>query len=69
MLVRLVNKRKCNNRFDLQDHDHDGRLSFADFEKSVREENLLLEAFGTCLPDDAVNIKSYTELLRFTSRN
>ncbi|KAG7244990.1 hypothetical protein INR49_023556 [Caranx melampygus] len=35
----------------LTDHDHDGRLSFADFEKSVREENLLLEAFGTCLPD------------------
>ncbi|XP_071356372.1 peroxisomal ATPase PEX1 isoform X2 [Trachinotus anak] len=33
------------------DHDHDGRLSFADFEKAVREENLLLEAFGTCLPD------------------
>ncbi|XP_075872149.1 calaxin isoform X2 [Nelusetta ayraudi] len=35
------------------DHDHDGRLSFTDFEKSVKEENLLLEAFGTCLPDDA----------------
>uniref|UniRef100_A0A4W6CWD4 Calaxin n=1 Tax=Lates calcarifer TaxID=8187 RepID=A0A4W6CWD4_LATCA len=33
------------------DHDHDGRLSFADFEMAVREENLLLEAFGTCLPD------------------
>nr|XP_019945971.1 PREDICTED: EF-hand calcium-binding domain-containing protein 1-like [Paralichthys olivaceus] len=33
------------------DHDHDGRLSFDDFEKSVREENLLLEAFGNCLPD------------------
>ncbi|XP_042362554.1 EF-hand calcium-binding domain-containing protein 1 [Plectropomus leopardus] len=33
------------------DHDHDGRLSFTDFEKAVREENLLLEAFGTCLPD------------------
>ncbi|XP_056254795.1 peroxisome biogenesis factor 1 isoform X3 [Seriola aureovittata] len=33
------------------DHDHDGRLSFGDFEKAVREENLLLEAFGTCLPD------------------
>ncbi|KAM9838149.1 calaxin [Aulostomus maculatus] len=33
------------------DHDHDGRLSFADFEKAVTEENLLLEAFGTCLPD------------------
>ncbi|KAJ8403119.1 hypothetical protein AAFF_G00360350 [Aldrovandia affinis] len=33
------------------DHDHDGRLSYTDFEKAVREENLLLEAFGTCLPD------------------
>ncbi|KAM3843373.1 calaxin-like [Diretmus argenteus] len=35
----------------MMDHDHDGRLSYADFEKAVREENLLLEAFGTCLPD------------------
>ncbi|NWV84335.1 EFCB1 protein, partial [Dasyornis broadbenti] len=33
------------------DHDHDGKLSFADFEKAVREESLLLEAFGPCLPD------------------
>uniref|UniRef100_A0A8C4I9K5 EF-hand domain-containing protein n=1 Tax=Dicentrarchus labrax TaxID=13489 RepID=A0A8C4I9K5_DICLA len=33
------------------DHDHDGRLSFADFERAVKEENLLLEAFGNCLPD------------------
>ncbi|XP_074469009.1 calaxin [Sebastes fasciatus] len=33
------------------DLDHDGRLSFDDFEKAVQEENLLLEAFGTCLPD------------------
>ncbi|XP_034401058.1 EF-hand calcium-binding domain-containing protein 1 [Cyclopterus lumpus] len=33
------------------DHDHDGRLSLTDFEHSVREDNLLLEVFGTCLPD------------------
>uniref|UniRef100_A0A3B1J7I9 Calaxin n=1 Tax=Astyanax mexicanus TaxID=7994 RepID=A0A3B1J7I9_ASTMX len=33
------------------DYDHDSRLSYSEFEKSVREENLLLEAFGTCLPD------------------
>ncbi|XP_048849743.1 calaxin [Brienomyrus brachyistius] len=33
------------------DHDHDGRLSYTDFETAVREENLLLEAFGPCLPD------------------
>nr|XP_020848256.1 EF-hand calcium-binding domain-containing protein 1 isoform X2 [Phascolarctos cinereus] len=33
------------------DHDHDGKLSFADYETSVQEEALLLEAFGPCLPD------------------
>lgn len=32
------------------DHDHDGRLSNLDFETSVKEEPLLLEAFGPCLP-------------------
>ncbi|XP_039561413.1 EF-hand calcium-binding domain-containing protein 1 isoform X1 [Passer montanus] len=33
------------------DYDHDGKLSFTDFEKAVTDENLLLEAFGPCLPD------------------
>ncbi|XP_029444734.1 EF-hand calcium-binding domain-containing protein 1 isoform X2 [Rhinatrema bivittatum] len=33
------------------DYDHDGKLSYEDFEKAVKEENLLLEAFGPCLPD------------------
>ncbi|KAI5944012.1 calaxin isoform X1 [Manis javanica] len=33
------------------DYDHDGKLSFADYEQAVREETLLLEAFGPCLPD------------------
>lgn len=56
MLVKLATKhQELNDTFHLQDHDHDGRLSFADFEKSVKEENLFLEAFGTCLPDDVVN--------------
>uniref|UniRef100_A0A674E6U1 Calaxin n=1 Tax=Salmo trutta TaxID=8032 RepID=A0A674E6U1_SALTR len=31
--------------------DHDSRLSYADLEKDVRDENLLLDAFGTCLHD------------------
>nr|XP_023667717.1 EF-hand calcium-binding domain-containing protein 1 isoform X1 [Paramormyrops kingsleyae] len=44
------------------DHDHDGRLSYTDFETAVREENLLLEAFGPCLPDAKVT-------LSFTQRN
>lgn len=35
----------------LQDHDHDGKLSLMDFVTAVKEENLLLEAFGPCLPD------------------
>nr|XP_025146633.1 EF-hand calcium-binding domain-containing protein 1 isoform X3 [Bubalus bubalis] len=33
------------------DYDNDGRVSFADFEKAVKEERLLLEVFGPCLPD------------------
>ncbi|XP_041867809.1 EF-hand calcium-binding domain-containing protein 1 [Melanotaenia boesemani] len=37
--------------FKKMDHDLDGRLSLEDFENAVREENLLLEAFGTCFPD------------------
>uniref|UniRef100_A0A8D2PUR3 EF-hand calcium binding domain 1 n=1 Tax=Zosterops lateralis melanops TaxID=1220523 RepID=A0A8D2PUR3_ZOSLA len=37
------------------DYDHDGKLSFADFEKAVREEKLLLEVFGPCLPDIKVH--------------
>ncbi|XP_074659313.1 calaxin-like [Tubulanus polymorphus] len=34
------------------DLDHDSRLSYKDFEESVRLEELLLEAFGTCLPEE-----------------
>uniref|UniRef100_A0A3Q0SYQ4 Calaxin n=1 Tax=Amphilophus citrinellus TaxID=61819 RepID=A0A3Q0SYQ4_AMPCI len=36
------------------DYDHDGKASFEDFKKAVKDENLLLEAFGTCLPDSRV---------------
>ncbi|NXJ91312.1 EFCB1 protein, partial [Corythaixoides concolor] len=49
-LVDIVLK-KMAIPFLLQDYDHDGKLSLMDFEKSVRDENLLLEAFGPCLPD------------------
>ncbi|KAJ8797131.1 hypothetical protein J1605_001941 [Eschrichtius robustus] len=47
------------------DHDHDGKLSFADYEQAVREETLLLEAFGPCLPDPKLSVQSL--LLRETS--
>lgn len=32
------------------DADHDGKVSFLDYEATVREEPLLLEAFGQVLP-------------------
>jgi len=34
------------------DKDHDGRLSSTDFKLAVKEEPLLLEAFGMCLPSE-----------------
>jgi len=34
------------------DVDHDSRLSRTDFETTVKDEKLLLEAFGPCLPKD-----------------
>ncbi|XP_063327052.1 LOW QUALITY PROTEIN: calaxin [Pelmatolapia mariae] len=33
------------------DYDRDDNVSFKDFEKVVKDENLLLESFGHCLPD------------------
>ncbi|XP_003130192.1 EF-hand calcium-binding domain-containing protein 1-like isoform X2 [Sus scrofa] len=33
------------------DYDNDGKLSFEDFEKAVKEDRLLLEVFGPCLPE------------------
>lgn len=32
------------------DYDHDSRVSIGDFKQAVQADNLLLEAFGTCLP-------------------
>ncbi|XP_039111367.1 EF-hand calcium-binding domain-containing protein 1-like isoform X2 [Hyaena hyaena] len=37
------------------DYDNDGKISFVDFERAVREERLLLEVFGPCLPDAKVS--------------
>lgn len=34
------------------DKDKDGKLSLLDYQKSITEEPLLLEAFGNCLPTD-----------------
>nr|CAD7268557.1 unnamed protein product [Timema shepardi] len=34
------------------DQDKDGKVSFSDFQIAVKEEPLLMEAFGQCLPVD-----------------
>ncbi|KAL6428769.1 hypothetical protein ACFW04_007972 [Cataglyphis niger] len=34
------------------DVDHDGKISFRDYEIAIKEEPLLLEAFGQCLPTE-----------------
>lgn len=34
------------------DVDHDGKISFHDYEIAIKEEPLLLEAFGQCLPTE-----------------
>ncbi|OWK59681.1 EF-hand calcium-binding domain-containing protein 1 [Lonchura striata] len=50
LLIQPANEEPDEGVKDL-DYDHDGKLSFTDFEQAVRDENLLLEAFGPCLPD------------------
>ncbi|XP_066053714.1 calaxin [Chamaea fasciata] len=50
------------------DYDHDGKLSFADFEKAVREEKLLLEVFGPCLPDIKSSISFEQKIFRATPK-
>lgn len=37
------------------DQDHDGKISFQDYETVVKNEPLLLQAFGQCLPTDEVS--------------
>lgn len=37
-----------------QETDHDGLVSVEEFEDAVKKEDLLIEAFGTCLPDALV---------------
>lgn len=47
------------------DTDHDSRLSRTDFEKTVKVEKLLLEAFGPCLPKDE-NREKFISILAWT---
>ena len=56
-LVEITLKKMVNifsefqSSFLTKDMDKDSKLSKGDFESSVQSEQLLLEAFGKCLPD------------------
>ncbi|XP_004389722.1 EF-hand calcium-binding domain-containing protein 1-like [Trichechus manatus latirostris] len=39
------------------DYDNDGKISFADFERAVKNDRLLLEVFGPCLPEAQVQLQ------------
>uniref|UniRef100_UPI0035902CC0 calaxin-like isoform X2 n=1 Tax=Myxine glutinosa TaxID=7769 RepID=UPI0035902CC0 len=47
------------------DCDQDNKISFEDFKESVKKENLLLEAFGPCLPEHQGMLKSDKETTFF----
>lgn len=44
------------------DHDKDGKLNFSDFQHTVSEEPLLLEAFGQCLPSESATVSFLSTL-------
>lgn len=44
------------------DKDQDGKVSLEDFQNTVNEEPLLLEAFGNCLPSEESKMTFLTTL-------
>jgi len=42
--------------------DGDHRISFKDFKEAIKLENLMLQGFGQCLPDEQVNAVSSAQL-------
>ena len=51
------------------DHDKDGRVSFPDFEATVRNEPLMMEAFGPCLPNSSMGCQFLKKFLDHRPNN
>ena len=51
------------------DHDKDGRVSLGDFQITVKNDPLMMEAFGPCLPNSALGKKMITLYSLQTSLN
>ena len=45
------------------DLDKDGRVSYSDFEETVRHEPLMMEAFGPCLPNNKIGFEFMKQFL------
>ncbi|KAK3719181.1 hypothetical protein RRG08_009695 [Elysia crispata] len=45
------------------DCDHDGRVSFPDFQQAVRQDALMLECLGNCLPNQVAK-KEFLQIVR-----
>lgn len=58
LIQNIISSLNIHATVVIQDYDHDGKVSYADFKSTVRDENLLLEAFGNCLPHLKVKITS-----------
>ncbi|KAJ0023788.1 hypothetical protein NQD34_003687, partial [Periophthalmus magnuspinnatus] len=40
-----------DDAFKAMDYNHDGKLSYSDFQKVIHKNDMYLEVFGKCLPD------------------
>ena len=45
------------------DLDKDGRVSYSDFEETVKREPLMMEAFGPCLPNNKIGFEFMQQFL------
>uniref|UniRef100_A0A8C4NM67 EF-hand domain-containing protein n=1 Tax=Eptatretus burgeri TaxID=7764 RepID=A0A8C4NM67_EPTBU len=58
-------KNLVDDVFKIMDYDQDKKISFEDFKQSVMKENLLLEAFGPCLPEHQGMLNSNKQMTFF----
>ena len=64
-LLELYRRARSYREICVQDGDNDGRISKADFESAIRNQDLLLEAFGRCLPEKDIAKRFEKEVLQF----
>ena len=64
-LLKSYRRARFYREIHVQDGDNDGRISKTDFESAIRNQDLLLEAFGRCLPEKDIAKRFEKEVLQF----